>query len=60
VDEFLIITYTNAAAAELRGKILDSITEKIAQEPANRRLRRQKELCYRASIALYTVSAPQY
>lgn len=50
VDEFLIITYTNAAAAELRGKILDALMDRIAQDPANTRLRREAGLAGRAKI----------
>jgi len=50
VDDFLIITYTNAAAAELRGKILDAIYDRIASDPENRRLRRQADKCGRAEI----------
>ncbi len=51
IDSFLIITYTNAAASELRGKILDSIYERIALDPENRRLRRQADICGRAQIS---------
>ncbi len=51
IDDFLIITYTNAAAAELRGKILDAIAKKIQEEPENRHLRRQSNLCYKAQIS---------
>ena len=36
IDEFLIITYTKAAAAELRGKIAAKLSEHIAQHPENR------------------------
>ena len=36
LDEFLIITYTKAAASELRGKIAAKLTERIAQDPSNR------------------------
>ncbi len=50
IDEFLIITYTNAAAAELRGKILDAIYERIARDPLNQRLRREAALAGRAEI----------
>ena len=38
LDEFLIITYTKAAASELRGKIASKLAEKIAEEPENRHL----------------------
>ena len=50
LDQFLIITYTRAAASELRARILDSISERIAADPENRRLRRQSALCARAQI----------
>ena len=41
IDDFLIITYTKAAAAELRGKIAAKLTERIAQVPENRHLQQQ-------------------
>ena len=41
IDEFLIITYTKAAASELRGKIAAKLTERIALEPENRHLQKQ-------------------
>ena len=41
IDRFLVITYTRAAAAELRSRILDGIYARIASDPENRRLRRQ-------------------
>lgn len=50
IDDFLVITYTKAAAAELRSRILDGIYARIAEDPENRRLRRQAEGCYRAQI----------
>ncbi len=50
IDRFLIITYTNAAAAELRGKILDALYEKIGADPGNLATRRQAELLRRAHI----------
>ena len=50
IDQFLVITYTRAAAAELRSRTLSALGERIAADPMNRRLRRQTELCCRASI----------
>ncbi len=50
IDRFLVITYTRAAAAELKSRILRELNERISAEPANRRLRRQTELLSRASI----------
>ncbi|MGI6014019.1 MAG: helicase-exonuclease AddAB subunit AddA [Oscillospiraceae bacterium] len=50
IDTFLIITYTRAAAAELRGRILSDLRKRSAAQPENRRLRRQTDLCHRAQI----------
>ena len=50
IDEFLIITYTNAAAAELRGKIASEIAKRVAEEPENVHLRRQMFRVYQADI----------
>ena len=41
LDEFLIITYTKAAAAELRGKIAEKLTQAISEDPQNFRLQQQ-------------------
>ena len=51
LDEFLVITYTKAAAAELRGKILEELNQRIAQTPGDRHLQRQTALIYRAQIS---------
>jgi len=50
IDSFLIITYTRAAAAELKGRIIAELMERSSAQPDNRRLRRQANLCYRAQI----------
>ena len=50
IDEFLVITYTRASAAELRERIYDEILERLADTPASKRLRRQSILCRGASI----------
>ena len=50
IDRFLVITFTNAAASELRSRIMDAIFDRIAAEPANLRLRRQAGLLGRAHI----------
>ncbi len=50
VDSFLIITYTRAAAAELRGRIMEELAKRLAADPGNKRLRRQNALCQRAQI----------
>lgn len=50
IDEFLVITYTRAAAGELRSRIQSELNKRIAQRPNDKRLRRQTELVCRASI----------
>ena len=51
IDDFLIITFTEAAAAELRGKIASKINEKIVEDPANKHLQRQIQRLYLAKIS---------
>ena len=51
LDQFLIITYTKAAASELRGKIAAKLTERIAQEPENRHLQKQMQRLFLTTIS---------
>ena len=50
IDRFLVITFTNAAAAELRDRIAAAIHARLAQKPADRHLRRNATLVYNAPI----------
>ena len=50
VDDFLIITYTKAAAAELRGKIAAELAKRVAEHPEDGHLRRQLFRVYQADI----------
>ena len=51
IDDFLIITYTKAAASELRSKIASKLSERIAAAPENRHLQRQMQRLYLAKIS---------
>ena len=51
INEFLIITFTNAAASELRGKIASAISEALASAPENRHIGRQQNLLHLAQIS---------
>ena len=51
IDDFLMITYTKAAAAELRGKIAAKLSEHLAADPDNRHLQRQMQRLYLAKIS---------
>ena len=50
IDELLILTFTRAAAEEMRRRIAAAITERLAREPANLHLKRQAILIHRAQI----------
>ncbi len=51
IDDFLLITYTKAAAGELRGKIAAKLTEKIAENPGDYHLQRQLQRLYLTKIS---------
>ncbi len=51
INRFLIITYTKAAAAELRGKIAEAISAALAKRPGDRHLQRQLSRIYLAKIS---------
>lgn len=51
IDDFLIITYTKAAAAELRTKISDKLSAYIAQHPENRHMQQQIRHLHLAKIS---------
>ena len=50
VDDFLIITYTKAAAAELRSKIASELSERLAEATGDAHLKRQLLRVYQADI----------
>ena len=50
IDRFVVITFTRAAAGELRGRIASAITERLRRTPDNMHLRRQLLLSRNAKI----------
>ena len=50
IDDFLIITFTRAAAAELRSKLAAELARRVAAEPENGHLRQQIFRVYQADI----------
>lgn len=51
IDKILIVTFTNAAASEMRAKILDAIYKKIEDNPNNAHLQRQITLLAKSNIS---------
>ncbi|MDO5556115.1 MAG: helicase-exonuclease AddAB subunit AddA [Clostridia bacterium] len=51
IDKLLIVTFTNAAASEMREKILEVIYKKIEEDPENKSLQRQVVLLNKANIS---------
>lgn len=50
IDKLLVVTFTNAAASEMRERILDAIYKKLEEYPENQNLQRQITLINKASI----------
>ena len=50
IDKILVVTFTKAAAAEMRGRVLDAIYAEIEKNPSNMHLQKQITLLPKASI----------
>ena len=50
IDRLLVVTFTNAAAAEMRERVLEAIYKKLDETPENENLQRQITLLNKASI----------
>ncbi len=50
IDQLLVVTFTRAAAAQMRERIGAAIEKRLAAEPENRHLQRQETLLHRAQI----------
>lgn len=51
VDQLLVVTFTNAAAAEMRHRMASALEEAIVQDPSSVHLRRQLNLLNKAQIS---------
>ena len=50
INKLLVVTFTNAAASEMRERVLDAIYKKLEEDPENENLQRQITLLNMASI----------
>lgn len=50
IDRLLIVTFTRAAAAEMRERLIGAIEKRLEEEPENEHLQRQQTLIHNAQI----------
>ena len=51
IDKILVVTFTNAAASEMRQRLMDAIYAKIDEKPSDQNLQRQLMLINKANIS---------
>ena len=50
IDKLLVVTFTNAAASEMKQRVLDAIYKKLNENPENENLQKQILLLNKANI----------
>lgn len=50
IDKLLVVTFTNAAAAEMRERIVDALTQRLENQPDHEHLQKQVTLIHNAQI----------
>ncbi len=51
IDRLLVVTFTEAAASQMRQRIGEAIKDKLKEDPGNEHLQRQSSLLYKAQIS---------
>ncbi|PNB40511.1 hypothetical protein C1X64_38975, partial [Pseudomonas sp. GW456-E7] len=51
VDRLLVVTFTNASAAQMKHRIADALEKELVKRPGSLHIRRQLSLLNRASIS---------
>ncbi|SFD37483.1 DNA helicase/exodeoxyribonuclease V, subunit A [Lentibacillus persicus] len=51
IDSLLVVTFTNAAAQEMRNRVAEALEERLAEDPSSIHLKKQLSLLQRASIS---------
>ena len=59
-DRFLVVTYTRAAAGEMKDRIAARLSELLENDPLNEALRRQQMLLGRAMIDFCSYAADNF
>ena len=55
IDKLLVVTFTKAAAAEMRTRIGAALEEKLRQEPENQHIQKQASLLHAAQIVFVSL-----
>lgn len=50
IDKILVVTFTKAAAAEMKARVLDAIYKKMEENPFDKHIQKQVTLLSKASI----------
>ena len=50
IDRLLVVTFTRAAAQQMKERVLDAVRERLSLDPENAHLQRQETLLYNAQI----------
>ncbi len=50
IDRLLVVTFTNAAAQEMKNRLYQALSERERTDPENRHLRRQLQLVFQAQV----------